>query len=140
MDDLTTQKCNQSARPIAIVADTHATARASVQEALARRGFAVETASDGPALLRKLDALTEAPVCLILDSDLPGLEMSTFETRERLDRLADAAVFISGQSLGPFPSALRLARRWHRSPWMLTYLVRQVEAALPRGAALHRAA
>lgn len=83
---------------IVLVIDDEESIRAVVRRALARDGWTVEEAVDGPSALLRLRARQRSWVAILLDLSLPGLHGHDLYEAIRVERpeLVDRLAFTSG--------------------------------------------
>ena len=77
-------------RPAVLLVDDDATLLSVVSRRVARAGFAVSTASSGPAALKQLE--TSWPALLVVDLMMPG--MDGFELCRRVKQIADLPIIV----------------------------------------------
>jgi DNA-binding response OmpR family regulator len=77
-------------RPAILLVDDDATLLSALSRHLAREGFAVRTASGGPAALAALNH--QWPALIVVDLMMPG--MDGFELSQRIKRIADLPIIV----------------------------------------------
>ena len=96
-------------RPITIfVAEDNPVLLQGLDRALSANGYSVETAEDGPSILRRLSDATSRPDLLLLDVMMPGMSgLEVVEAVQRDPRLADLPVVLITASTGePIPQVV----------------------------------
>jgi CheY-like chemotaxis protein len=89
-------------RPVTIfVAEDNPVLLQGLDRALSANGYSVETAEDGPSILRRLSDAASPPDLLLLDVMMPGMSgLEVVEAVQRDPRLADLPVMLITASTG----------------------------------------